>query len=113
MTTTPATTTGTITRDELQAEIAAGGVTLLEALPVEHYDKEHLPGARNLPLDDIDALAPTLIAGFDSPVVVYCANAACQNSHIAAARLHALGYREVRVYAGGKEDWFLAGLAFE
>jgi rhodanese-related sulfurtransferase len=109
----PTTTTETITRDELQAAIIAGRVTVLEALPSEHYDKEHLPGARNLPLDDIDSLAPTLIAGLDRPVVTYCSNTACQNSHIAAARLRELGYRDVRVYAGGKEDWFLAGLPFE
>jgi rhodanese-related sulfurtransferase len=46
-------------------------------------------------------------------IVVYCASATCQNSHIAARVLGQLGYANVRVYAGGKEDWSEAGLALE
>jgi rhodanese-related sulfurtransferase len=45
--------------------------------------------------------------------VVYCANAQCRNSDIAAQRLHQLGYGRVRVYADGKKDWVEAGLAVE
>jgi len=47
------------------------------------------------------------------PIVVYCANAACQNSHLAAVRLKQLGYTAVRVYAEGKKDWIGAGLPVE
>jgi rhodanese-related sulfurtransferase len=46
-------------------------------------------------------------------VVVYCANAPCPNSEIAARRLAALGYVNVREYAEGKEDWVAAGLPIE
>ena len=38
-------------------------------------------------------------------IVVYCASRTCQNSHIAANVLRQLGYANVAVYAGGKEDW--------
>ena len=34
-------------------------------------------------------------------------------SNIAAAKLTALGYADVRVFAGGKAAWKDAGLAFE
>jgi 3-mercaptopyruvate sulfurtransferase SseA len=44
---------------------------------------------------------------------VYCANRQCQNSHVAAHRLAALGYSDVSVYGGGKQDWEEAGLPFE
>lgn len=34
-----------ISREDLQALLDAGTVTLIEALPEPHYDAEHLPGA--------------------------------------------------------------------
>jgi len=103
----------TITREELSAAIEAGGVVVLEALPPMYFEKEHLPGAHNLLLDDIDGLAPRLIPAGDTPVVTYCSNTACNNSTIAAQRLEALGYTNVRKYAEGKEDWLEAGLPVE
>lgn len=103
----------TITRAELHTAIATDGVVVLEALPPMYFEKDHLPGARNLPLDDIDELAPRLIPATDSAVVTYCSNAACNNSTIAAQRLEALGYTNVRKYEGGKQDWMEAGLPLE
>lgn len=101
----------TITRDQLQHRLSQ--VVLLEALPESYFEAEHLPGARNLPLDQIDALAPTLIGDKASPVVTYCSGPTCQNSKLAAARLEQLGYTEIYAYEGGKEDWIGAGLAVE
>jgi len=44
---------------------------LVEVLPREDFDWAHLPGARNLPLKELDADAA---AGLDRslPVIVYC-----------------------------------------
>jgi rhodanese-related sulfurtransferase len=104
----------TITRDELSSLIVTGRAPLLfEALPAKYFDDWHLPGARNLPHDEVAALAPRLAPDKTAPIVVYCASAACQNSHIAAARLVQLGYADVRVYAGGKKDWSETGLPVE
>lgn len=38
---------------------------------------------------------------------------ACGRSKVAAAAFARLGYRDVRVYDGGKADWAAAGLPFE
>ncbi|HEX8771510.1 MAG TPA: rhodanese-like domain-containing protein [Acidimicrobiales bacterium] len=103
----------TITREDLRTAIAAGDVIVLEALPPMYFDKEHLPGARNLPLEHIEELAPRLIPTTDAAVVTYCSNTACNNSTIAVARLKTLGYTNVRKYAGGKQDWVEAGLPVE
>ncbi len=103
----------TITRDELRTAIDAGTVVVLEALPPMYFEKEHLPTARNLPLDEIDELAARLIPSTETPVVTYCSNTACNNSSIAADRLTALGYANVRKYAEGKQDWVEAGLPVE
>ncbi len=103
----------TIARTELATLIERGDVTLLEALPPAHHAREHLPGALNLPHDQVDALAASLVPDRSTTVVVYCANLACQNSTIAARRLEQLGYTDVLEYADGKEDWIGAGLAVE
>jgi rhodanese-related sulfurtransferase len=102
----------TISRTELVAELASSAPPLLlEALPAAHFEAAHLPGAKNLALDDIDALAPRLIRGRDVAVVTYCAGPTCPNPRIAAERLAILGFTNVRAYEGGKEDWLAAGLA--
>ena len=103
----------TITRDELQELINDSAIVLLEALPVNYYDSAHLPGAKNLPLEQIDSLARRLMPDTATAVVTYCAGPACPNSKVAAERLEALGYTNVRAYEGGKEDWTDAGLPLE
>jgi len=101
----------TITRDELKALIERGDdIRIVEALPPMYYQDAHLPGALNLPHDQVDALAPALLPDKAQEIVVYCSNVVCQNSGIAANRLTALGYTRVRAYAEGKQDWVEAGL---
>lgn len=103
----------TITRDQLQAEIAAGAVVVLEALPHKYYVDGHIPGALNLPLDDIASMAVELVPDRDAAVVTYCTGTSCPNSRIAAEQLAKLGYTNVRAFEGGKETWLDGGLALE
>jgi rhodanese-related sulfurtransferase len=94
------------TRGALQSRIAANpALVLLEALPEKYFKDWHLPGARHFPHDQARALAASVAPDRAAETVVYCASKACQNSHIAAKQLESLGYANVAVYAGGKEDW--------
>lgn len=103
-----------ITRQEIQAKLKRhAAIILAEALPPRYFLDRHLPGAVNLPHDQVDALAPGLLPDAKAEIVVYCANAACRNSHIAAARLEKLGYAHVSIYHEGKQDWIDAGLPVE
>ncbi len=98
--------TKTVTRHELQARLAANpDLVLLEALPEKYYNDWHLPGAKHFPHDQARRLAPAVVPDKSAEIVVYCASKTCQNSHIAANVLRQLGYGNVAVYAGGKEDW--------
>ena len=102
----------TITRDELKGRLDRGErIVLVEALPAKYYLHAHLPGALNIPHDQVDALAPTLLPDKAAEIVVYCANAPCKNSGLAAQRLSELGYARVRDYHEGKADWIAAGYA--
>jgi rhodanese-related sulfurtransferase len=103
----------TISRTELQPLVEAGAVTLVEALPAEYYEQGHLPGAINIPHDEVRALAPSLLPDKDAPIVVYCASGPCPNSGIATHVLLKLGYANVRDYVEGKADWVEAGLPLE
>jgi rhodanese-related sulfurtransferase len=106
--------TTTISRQDLHAKIKdRQPLVIIEALPESHYLKEHLPGAVHIPHDRTRELAPHLIPDKSAEIVTYCASASCQNSHVAAETLRALGYTNVSVYAGGKQDWLAAGFPIE
>jgi rhodanese-related sulfurtransferase len=102
-----------ISRDELVARLATGEpLTIVEALGPDFYADAHLPGAVNIPVALARAIAPLLLPDRDAPVVVYCSRT-CDESEQLAAELESMGYGDVAVYAGGKEDWIEAGLAVE
>jgi rhodanese-related sulfurtransferase len=106
--------TKTITRTELADRLAAGApLVLLEALPEGYFRDGHLPTARNLPHDRVHQLAPTLLPSKDAAIVVYCASRTCHNSEVAAQTLARLGYQDVSVFPGGKQEWTEAGLSLE
>ena len=100
-----------ITRDELKQKLDhPKKVTLVEALPAETYHHAHLPGAINLPPDQIRRLAPEVLPQKETEVIVYCASATCHSSEEATRELEEMGYSNVRRYIGGKQDWIDAGL---
>ncbi|MFC4913314.1 rhodanese-like domain-containing protein [Actinomadura gamaensis] len=105
--------TALITRDELQREVDAGSVTLVDALGGEYWAKQHLPGAVPLAPGEVDAKAAERLPDRDAAIVTYCSNTACPNSGQVADRLTALGYTNVRKYREGIEDWTTAGLPVE
>ncbi len=64
-----------ISRDELKMKIDRGEQFLLvETLPAATYHHAHLPGAINLPPDQVTQLAPTLLPDKGADIVVYCAS---------------------------------------
>ena len=65
----------TISRDELKMKIDHGEQFLLvETLPAASYHHAHLPGAINLPPDEVTQRAPALLPDKGADIVVYCAN---------------------------------------
>jgi rhodanese-related sulfurtransferase len=51
--------------------LVAEGAQLVEVLPKEEFDEQHLPGAIHLPLRKIEAGVRTSLDS-ERPVVVYC-----------------------------------------
>lgn len=103
-----------ITRDELWAKIERGDdFVLLETLAPKTYAYGHLPGALNLPPDEVRRRAHELVPNRETEIVVYCANRGCPASTEAADELENLGYANVLEYLDGKADWKEAGLPME
>jgi rhodanese-related sulfurtransferase len=65
----------TISRDELKEKIDRGdSFMLLETLPPTAYEHAHLPGALNMPSDQVKQLAAKLLPDKQADIVVYCAS---------------------------------------
>ncbi len=62
-----------IQRDRVK-ELQAGGAAIVEVLPREEFDHEHLSGAVNLPLRELRRETAERLIGSDKEraVVVYC-----------------------------------------
>lgn len=65
----------TITREELKQKIEGEDkFQLVETLPRAAYDHAHLPGAINLPPDQVKELASKLLPEKSAEIVVYCSS---------------------------------------
>ena len=59
-----------IFRDEVRA-LLEEGAQLVDVLPREEYEEEHLPGAINIPLKELDRQTTARLKR-NAPVIVYC-----------------------------------------
>jgi rhodanese-related sulfurtransferase len=60
-----------ISRDEVKRLLRDEQAQLVEALPTDEYEDEHLPGAINIPLKTLDRKT-TASLDRGRPVIVYC-----------------------------------------
>ncbi len=103
-----------ITRSELKhlLEQQPEDLHLIEVLPPKLYEKSHLPGAVNIPLDAMfEERIQEQVPEKEDRIVVYCANNDCTKSPQAAQKLEQMGYENVFDYEGGKVDWKKSGLS--
>ena len=82
---------------------------LIDVLPEEEYQKSHIQGAINIPLDRI---AQTCRKNYcpEQILIVYCSDNKCAASNLAAHKLTISGFSSVFEYRGGKKNWQEAGL---
>ncbi len=62
---------GSIDKDEVLRLLDEEGAELVEVLPREEYEEEHLAGAINIPLKELDRESTAGLRP-DAPVIVYC-----------------------------------------
>lgn len=87
-------------------------VVLVDVLAPEDYQREHIPGAINIPLGVLEDVAKSQL-GKNQRIVVYGQTHEDGNSNRAAAILESLGYRKVSDFDGGIVAWKHAGYQTE
>jgi rhodanese-related sulfurtransferase len=60
-----------IFRDGVRRLVQEEGAQLVDVLPREEYEEEHLPGAINIPLKELDRETIARL-NRDAPVILYC-----------------------------------------
>ena len=66
---------GTISTKDLKSKLdKKQGITVVEILAPERYREAHLPGALNIPPEQIRELAPQVLPNKNAEIVTYCAN---------------------------------------
>jgi len=103
----------TIDTDRLRETIKQDNdLVVVNVLPRESFEEQHIPGSLNVPIESNDFLEriEKPAGGKDGKIVVYCANKDCTASSTAAKKLSAAGFSNVSDYAGGMKAWRERGL---
>jgi 3-mercaptopyruvate sulfurtransferase SseA len=65
----------TISTEDLKGKLdRKESIKVIETLAPERYREAHLPGALNIPPEQIKELAPQLLPNKDAEIVTYCTN---------------------------------------
>ncbi len=99
-----------ISCEELKEKIDRGDdIKLVMVLGEWEYRAKRIPGSLRVstPEEGLRAL------DLDTEIILYDSGPACPASRIACRFLKAHGYRRVRRYAGGLEEWESAGYPLE
>lgn len=99
-----------VSREELARRLVDNLVTVLDVRPQDEFVEGHLPGARNIPLAELERRLSEL--PIDTEIVAYCRGPYCVLAFEAVATLRAKGFDAVRLEDGFPE-WKAAGLAVE
>lgn len=76
---------------------------LIDVREPDEYAKEHVVGAKNLPLGDLEERLPGAVKNKTRPLILICAGGARAQRGVAVARK--LGYEDVQTLAGGMSAW--------
>ncbi|OIJ99441.1 ArsR family transcriptional regulator [Streptomyces sp. MUSC 14] len=96
-----------VTREELNARVAAGGVVVLDVRPAEEHRAGHIPGALSIPVGELADRVAELPE--EAEIVVYYRGEYCVLAHDAVRLLTGHGRRALRLNDGMLE-WRLAEL---
>jgi rhodanese-related sulfurtransferase len=99
-----------ISMQELKEKLDRGDpLKLVNALGEWEYRAKHIPGSLHFPTPE-----ETLRGlGRDDEIVVHCSNPSCMASVALYQLLERNGYRNIRRFAGGLQEWEEAGYPLE
>ena len=84
---------------------------LIDVCGADEFAAGHAGGAKNVPLDELEARLPSVVKNKAVPVVMVCTSGG--RAARAAVIARKLGYEKAQVLAGGLKSWKEAGLPVE
>jgi len=90
-------------------------VKIINVLPRQAFEKEHIPNTMNLPVDDENFVknVENIVPDKNQKVVVYCSSKQCPSSGKAAEKLEQAGFKNVLDFERGTEGWKKTGETVE
>ncbi|MFZ5625113.1 MAG: ArsR/SmtB family transcription factor [Gemmatimonadota bacterium] len=99
-----------VDQEDLLARVMRGEVTVIDVRPAEEFAAGHIPGARSIPLPQLERRLAELPR--KGTIVAYCRGPYCVLAIEAVARLRSHGFHALRLEAG-IPDWRAQGLPVE
>jgi len=96
-----------VDREALLGRAQRGEVVVLDVRPIEEYRAGHIPGARSIPLKELESRLGEIPA--DQEVVAYCRGPYCLFAVEAVERLRAHGFKATRL-EDSLADWRARGM---
>jgi rhodanese-related sulfurtransferase len=105
----------TISREMLQRRLLQNILPpfVIEVTMGETYQREHLPGAIQLSVAELDDWIERQHPNKDDEIILYSDASRSPGALRAARQLEGLGFSYIRYYPGGKDDWIFGHLPLE
>lgn len=101
-----------ISADELAARIQGGSPPIvLDVRTRQEYSRGHIPGALNIPHDELASRSAELSVAKSEEIIVHCQSG--RRAQLAEEVLHENGYSNVRDLTGHWQGWQASGLPIE
>lgn len=99
-----------ITLHEAKAYFDRGEGFFVDARSRHSYYELHIPGAVSLSASRFDSQYEEFKDAIakDALLIIYCQSITCRYSDVVADKLKGLGYRNIKIFAGGWTEWVQA-----
>lgn len=90
-----------------QERVNDSSVVVLDARTPDLYEYGHIPRALNLPVGEVDQRLGRFASLLtpDTPILVYCGGADCDDALELTIKLRELGFIDLTLYPGGFAEW--------
>ncbi len=102
---------GTLNANDAVTLMNRQKAVVIDVSDAKEFAEGHIVGARNLPLDELEAKLPGAVKNKALPLIFVCSNGARANRGVAVAKK--LGHENVQSLTGGMGAWRSAGLPVE
>jgi len=102
---------GSLNANEVVRAINHEKATVVDVCGPDEFAAGHVVGAKNVPLDELEAKLPGLVKNKATPVILVCASGARSRRAVAIAKK--LGYENSHSLTGGMGAWRAASLPVE